>query len=383
MEISNRIKQELKITIMIYKRIHLAIPLCIALALCGCMKAQAKEMYKPQGGINISPAKSGGGGDVSMITIGNLKEIYLAGGCFWGVEGYFRRIAGVVETDTGYANGTTGTTDYQQIHGTDHAETVKITYNSGVIALEELLEHYFRIIDPLSVNKQGNDIGRQYRTGIYYTDKADAPVIQAFLKRMQARYTRPIAVETAPLRNFVLAEEYHQDYLEKNPNGYCHINLNLASVPLHDEAQFQTPDAKQLKERLTPLQYSVTQEKATERPFTSEYDKFDGKGIYVDIVTGKPLFSSSDKYDAGCGWPSFTKPITSQAVDFTRDSSHGMERVEVTSKTGGAHLGHVFDDGPQDKTGLRYCINGASLRFVPYGEMDAAGYGDYKQYVTD
>ena len=150
-----------------------------------------------------------------------------------------------------------------------------------------------------------------------------------------------------------------------------------------DETKFQTPELKRLKEQLTPLQYSVTQEKATERPFTSEYDKFEKKGIYVDIVTGKPLFSSSDKYDAGCGWPSFTKPITSQAVDFSHDGSHGMSRVEVTSKTGGAHLGHVFDDGPQDKTGLRYCINGASLRFVPYEEMDAAGYGAYKQYVTD
>ena len=360
---------------IIYKRIHLAAPLCIALALCSCVKAQAGERHKPQ-----NESKNRG---TAMITAGNIKEIYLAGGCFWGVEGYFRRIAGVVETDTGYANGTTNTTNYQQIHGTDHAETVKITYNTGVISLEELLEHYFRIIDPVSVNKQGNDVGRQYRTGIYYTDKKDVPVIQAFLKRMQTHYARPIAVETEPLRNFVLAEDYHQDYLEKNPNGYCHINLSLASVPLHNETKFKMPDAKQIKERLTPLQYSVTQEKATERPFTSEYDKFDRKGIYVDIVTGKPLFSSSDKYDAGCGWPSFTKPITSQAVDFTHDSSHGMNRVEVTSKTGGAHLGHVFDDGPQDKTGLRYCINGASLRFVPYEEMDAAGYGDYKQYVTD
>ena len=368
---------------MVHKRIHLAVPLCIALTLCSCGKAQAEEKHKLRDESNTQPTKNIGNGGSSMVTAGNIKEIYLAGGCFWGVEGYFRRIAGVVETDTGYANGTTDTTDYQRIHGTDHAETVKITYNTGVIALEELLEHYFRIIDPLSVNKQGNDVGRQYRTGIYYTDKKDAPVIQAFLKRMQAKYARPLAVETEPLRNFVLAEDYHQDYLEKNPNGYCHINLNLASVPLHDEAKFQAPDAKKIKERLTPLQYSVTQEKATARPFTSEYDKFEGKGIYVDVVTGKPLFSSSDKYDAGCGWPSFTKPITSQAVDFTPDGSHGMNRVEVTSKTGGAHLGHVFDDGPQDKTGLRYCINGASLRFVPYEEMDAAGYGEYKQYVTN
>ena len=223
---------------MIYKRIHLAVSLWIVLTLCSCVKAQAGERHKPQNRSNTRPTQTIENGGSSMVTAGNTKEIYLAGGCFWGVEGYFRRIAGVVETDTGYANGTTDTTNYQQIHGTDHAETVKIRYNTGVVALEELLEHYFRIIDPLSVNKQGNDVGRQYRTGIYYTDKKDVPVIQAFLKRMQAKYARPIAVETAPLRNFVLAEEYHQDYLEKNPNGYCHINLNLASVPLHDEAQF-------------------------------------------------------------------------------------------------------------------------------------------------
>ena len=196
---------------------YLLVPFYIATVLCGCTKAQAKEIYKPQNGI-----KNGG---ASMITAGNIKEIYLAGGCFWGVEGYFSRITGVIETDTGYANGKTETTSYQQIHGTDHAETVKITYNTGVIALEELLEHYFRIIDPLSVNKQGNDTGRQYRTGIYYTDKKDAPVIKTFLKRMQAQYSRPIAVEAEPLRHFVVAEEYHQDYLKKNPNGYCYINL--------------------------------------------------------------------------------------------------------------------------------------------------------------
>jgi len=360
---------------MFYKQRRLFLSICVAVMICGCMKAQTREIRKPQQEI-----KNGG---PFMITAGNVKEIYLAGGCFWGVEGYFSRIAGVLETDTGYANGMSDTTSYREIHDTDHAETVKITYNSGVIGLEELLAHYFRIIDPLSVNKQGNDAGRQYRTGIYYVDKADAPVIQAFMKRMQQNYSRPLAVETEPLRHFIRAEEYHQDYLKKNPGGYCHIDLNLASVPLHDEGKFQKPDQTQLKERLTSLQYSVTQEKATERPFTSEYDTFEGKGIYVDIVTGKPLFSSSDKYDAGCGWPSFTKPITSQAVAFAEDGSHGMNRVEVTSKTGGAHLGHVFDDGPQDKTGLRYCINGASLRFVPYEEMDAAGYGEYKQYVTD
>ena len=349
---------------------------CSAFSLWGCMNAQAKE----HGRTHQTAVPKGG---KSVLTQGNVQEIYLAGGCFWGVEGYFSRISGVVDTDTGYANGKTAAASYQVLHETDHAETVKIRYNSGVIGLEELLAHYFRIIDPLSVNKQGNDTGRQYRTGIYYTNKADEPVIKAFLNRMQAQYERPIAVEVEPLRHFVLAEDYHQDYLQKNPNGYCHINLHLAEVPLYEDRRFAPADVQKAKDKLTPLQYSVTQEKATERPFTSEYDKFEQKGIYVDIVTGKPLFSSSDKYDAGCGWPSFTKPITSEAVDFTQDQSHGMSRIEVTTKNAGTHLGHVFDDGPRDKTGLRYCINGASLRFIPYDQMDSEGYGDFKQYVRD
>lgn len=313
---------------------------------------------------------------------GTVKEIYLAGGCFWGVEGYFSQLNGVVETDTGYANGNTEHTSYQELHETDHAETVKIKYLSGVIGLQELLLHYFRIIDPVSVNRQGNDAGRQYRTGIYYTDKNDLPTIMTVLHEKQKEYREPLAVETAPLQHFVRAEEYHQDYLKKNPYGYCHIDLALAQQPLYDVSRFTVPDDEVLKNQLTPLQYEVTRQKATERPFSSEYDAFDSEGIFVDIVTGQPLFSSRDKYDAGCGWPSFTKPITADAVGFMRDSSLGMERIEVLSSAGNSHLGHVFDDGPQDSTALRYCINGASLRFIPYAEMDAEGYGDYKQYVA-
>ena len=183
------------------------------------------------------------------------------------------------------------------------------------------------------------------------------------------------------MQNFILAEDYHQDYLDKNPGGYCHIDLTLARKPLYDESRFKAPSKAELKKKLTDEQYRVTQEKATERPFTSRYDQFEGKGIYVDIVTGKPLFSSTDKYDAGCGWPSFTKPITTQALQYLDDKSHGMQRTEVVSLTGGAHLGHVFDDGPQDKGGKRYCINGASLKFIALENMEAEGYGDYIPYV--
>lgn len=311
----------------------------------------------------------------------NLTEIYLGGGCFWGTQGYFDLINGVVYSEVGYANGVSDQTSYNQIARTDHAEVVRLKFDANRVDINEILEHYFRIIDPFSINKQGNDIGRQYRTGIYYSDDKLKSVIEDFISRKQAKFTKPIAVEIEPLKNYIKAEEYHQKYLDKNPNGYCHIDLNLASKPLYDESKFKIPSLSELKEKLSDLAFKVTQEKATERPYSSQYDKFDERGIYVDIVSKKPLFSSSDKYDAGCGWPSFTKPITTDAASYHRDLSHGMERIEVTSRQSGSHLGHVFDDGPMDKGGLRYCINGASLEFIPYDEMDKRGYSEYKVYV--
>ncbi|WP_096019268.1 peptide-methionine (R)-S-oxide reductase MsrB [Campylobacter lanienae] len=311
----------------------------------------------------------------------NLKEIYLGGGCFWGTQGYFDRIKGVEFTQVGYANGKSKDTSYYEISNTDHAEVVRVKFNANVVDINEILEHYFRIIDPFSINKQGNDIGRQYRTGIYYNDESLKPIIIEFIRAKQAKFDKKIAVEIEPLKNYVEAEEYHQKYLEKNPNGYCHIDLNLANKPLYDESKFKLPSKDELKNTLSDLEYRVTQEKATERPYSSKYDKFDERGIYVDIVSKKPLFSSSDKYDAGCGWPSFTKPITTDATSYNRDLSYGMDRIEVTSRQSGSHLGHVFDDGPSDKGGLRYCINGASLEFIPYDEMDKRGYSEYKVYV--
>ncbi|WP_096013466.1 peptide-methionine (R)-S-oxide reductase MsrB [Campylobacter lanienae] len=311
----------------------------------------------------------------------NLKEIYLGGGCFWGTQGYFDRIKGVEFTQVGYANGKSKDTSYYEINNTDHAEVVRVKFNANVVDINEILEHYFRIIDPFSINKQGNDIGRQYRTGIYYNDESLKPIIIEFIRAKQAKFDKKIAVEIEPLKNYVEAEEYHQKYLEKNPNGYCHIDLNLANKPLYDESKFKLPTKEELKKNLSDLEYRVTQEKATERPYSSKYDKFDERGIYVDIVSKKPLFSSSDKYDAGCGWPSFTKPITTDATSYNRDLSYGMDRIEVTSRQSGSHLGHVFDDGPSDKGGLRYCINGTSLEFIPYDEMDKRGYSEYKVYV--
>lgn len=316
------------------------------------------------------------GTDIDMSNIKNRNEIYLAGGCFWGVEGYFKKIPGVLDTSVGYANGKTKDTTYRKVKETDHSEAVKVIYDEDRVSLQELLEHYFRIIDPTSVNKQGNDRGRQYRTGIYYTNRNDKLVIDEIIRQKQEEYSEKISVEVEPLNNFVLGEDYHQDYLDKNPGGYCHINLALADEPLDTKGKVIDKDQKELKENLTEEQYKVTQEDKTERAFTSEFDDFYEEGIYVDVVSGEPLFSSRDKYDAGCGWPSFTKPIDSN-INYKSDNSFNMSRVEVRSKSGDSHLGHVFNDGPKDKGGARYCINGASLRFIPLSKMKEEGYGDY------
>ena len=307
------------------------------------------------------------------------RVLYLAGGCFWGVEGYFSRLNGVIDTEVGYINGKTDQTSYQDLKVTDHAEAIKLTYDANKISLEELLDHYFRIIDPTSLDKQGNDRGRQYRTGIYSDDEEVLEKAKEYIEARQADYDKKIVVEVERVNNYILAEDYHQDYLEKNPGGYCHVDLSLADQPLYKS--YEKKSDEELKNELTDLEYQVTQEAATERPFSSEYDDFDQKGIYVDKTTGQALFSSRDKYDAGCGWPSFTRPISSYAVDYKEDRSHGMNRVEVKSTDGDAHLGHVFEDGPKDEGGLRYCINRAALKFIPYEDMDDQGYGEFKKFV--
>jgi len=310
-----------------------------------------------------------------------MAEIYLAGGCFWGLEDYFSRIEGVKKTTVGYANGQVESTNYQLIHQTDHAETVHLIYDEKRVSLREILLYYFRVIDPLSVNKQGNDVGRQYRTGVYYTNQADKAVIEQVFAEQEKQLGQKIAVELEPLRHYVLAEDYHQDYLKKNPGGYCHINVNDAYQPLVDPGQYEKPTDAELKEQLTQEQYQVTQHSATERPFHNAYNATFEEGIYVDVTTGEPLFFAGDKFESGCGWPSFSRPIAREVLRYYEDKSHGMERIEVRSRSGNAHLGHVFTDGPESAGGLRYCINSAALRFIPKEKMEAEGYAYLLQYM--
>lgn len=304
----------------------------------------------------------------------DLKDIYLAGGCFWGVQAYLDKIPGVINTQVGYANGKTQKPTYEQVcsQKTGHAETVRVQYDPEKISLEHLLKIFFEIINPVSLNKQGGDKGTQYRTGIYYTLPEDKETAQKVIDEEQKKYSQPIVTELKTIENYYPAENYHQKYLEKNPNGYCHIDLSGA-----DKYKKLLKSKEELKKILTPVAYNVTQENGTEAPFSGEYNDFFEKGIYVDVVSGEVLFSSEDKFKSSCGWPSFSKPVGD--VEEKEDLTRGMIRTEVRSKKGDSHLGHVFDDGPKDKGGLRYCINSAALKFIPLKNLEQEGYGEYKK----
>ena len=306
--------------------------------------------------------------------------IYLAGGCFWGLEKLMQSIPGVTDAVSGYANGT-GEEDanYQTVvkGQTGFRETVKVTYDPEQVSLDALLLAYFYVIDPTVENRQGNDVGSQYQTGVYYEDDASREIVER-VAALERRRREKFVVEIGPLVNFFPAEEYHQDYLDKNPNGYCHIpraEIELFSRLRIDPGDYQKPAAEAIRDKLTDEQYRVTQENATESPFQNEFWNQFEKGIYVDIVTGEPLFSSTDKFESSCGWPAFSKPIEEPAVVELPDDSHGMHRTEVRSRAGDSHLGHVFTGDRESPNGVRYCINSAALRFIPYARLEAEDYG--------
>ena len=285
-----------------------------------------------------------------------LNVIYLAGGCFWGVEAYISRLKGVNQTEVGYANGNDLAPTYEKVSRgkTGHAECVKLTYNPLIITLDEILENFFKIINPYTKNKQGNDIGTQYRTGIYWQDDLQKDIVLNFLKEKQKVSPKNIVVEAKQITCFFTAEEYHQKYLEKNPQGYCHVDLNLI-----DDKEF---------EHLSDEEYKITQLSMTERPFSGKYNDFFEDGVYVDVVNGEVLFSSKDKFKSNCGWPSFSKPINEKVITKNRDFSYGHTRVEVRSAKSNSHLGHVFNNGPGGSK--RYCINSAALKFIPKDEVE-------------
>lgn len=257
---------------------------------------------------------------------------------------------------------------------------MQITFNPDIFSYNQLLDVYWQQIDPTDPGGQFHDRGDSYRTAIFYHNEEQKRLAEASKQALaeSGRFNKPIVTEILPATEFYPAEEYHQDYHKKNPFRYKMYRMGSGRDAFIKQAWNDDQKEAELKKRLTPMQYHVTQNNGTEPPFQNEYWDQEREGIYVDIVSGEPLFSSLDKYDAGCGWPSFTKPIDKTRIKEELDLSHNMARTEVRSKNADSHLGHVFEDGPPDKGGLRYCINSAALRFIPKEDLEKEGYGEYE-----
>ena len=311
-----------------------------------------------------------------------IKKAIFAGGCFWCMVKPFDELPGIISIVAGYTGGHIENPTYEEVcaHSTGHVEAVEITYDEDKMPYRELVEIFFRSIDPTDPEGQFHDRGETYHTAIFYQDEVQKEVAEKYKKELEKTgyFDKPIVVPIKPAMPFYEAEEYHQDYYKKNPLRYRLYYKGSGREKFIKDKWYRNPyDKEELKKRLNDLQYRVTQENATEAPFINEYDGHFEEGIYVDMVSGKPLFSSKDKFNSGCGWPAFSKPIIQNAVYDKEYTSHGMHRIEVRSSHADSHLGHVFEDGPRELGGLRYCINSAALRFIPKDRMEEEGYGSY------
>lgn len=317
-----------------------------------------------------------------------------AGGCFWCMEPPFENLEGVIDVVAGYTGGELENPTYYQVASgqTGHLEAVQITYDPQTITYQELVDIYWRQIDPTDAGGAFVDRGKQYTSAIFYHNQEQREVAERSKQELEesGRFQEPIVTEIRPYEVFYMAEEYHQDYFKKKSEAYKRYKAGSGreetlsqiwgdedpTAKEGKEGAYQKPSDEELKAALTELQYYVTQENGTEPAFNNAYWDNKQLGIYVDVVSGQPLFSSLDKFQSGTGWPSFTQPIEPDAVVEVKDASHGMMRTEVRSSLADSHLGHVFNDGPQP-TGLRYCINSAALRFIPVEDMEEEGYGKY------
>ncbi|WP_214759212.1 peptide-methionine (S)-S-oxide reductase MsrA [Exiguobacterium sp. s146] len=311
-----------------------------------------------------------------------MAKATFAGGCFWCMVKPFHKYEGVERVISGYTGGHVDNPTYQQVcsETTGHLEAIEVTFDPDVISYEELLRIYWRQIDPTDGGGQFNDRGESYRPAIFYHSEEQRVAAERSKQEIEdsGRFDRPIEVEIRAAKTFWEAEDYHQDYYKKNPFRYEMYRVGSGRAKFVKEAWSDKKLQKELKDRLTPMQYKVTQENGTEPPFQNEYWDEEREGLYVDVIDGTPLFTSRDKFQSNCGWPSFSRPIEEKRVDMNMDTTHHMVRTEVRSKRADSHLGHLFDDGPKELGGLRYCINSAALRFIPKEELESAGYGEYK-----
>lgn len=339
------------------------------------------------------------------MTIADLDQRYskiiLAGGCFWCTEGEYNHAPGIVKAISGYTGGTKENPTYEEVGAGigGHREAVLVYYEPTIISIEGLLQKYWKHIDPTDEGGQFADRGHQYTTAIYYYTDEQKLAAEKSKKEIDdsKKFNKPVATEILAAAKFYPAEEYHQDYKDKNPVRYNYyregsgrnefIRLHwqdgsTTTSPISNiDNQYTKLSDDEIKKILTDEQYKVTQKNGTERPFQNKYWNNEEVGIYVDIVSGEPLFLSTDKFDSGTGWPSFVKPVTDDVVTLHEDNSIFSTRTEVRSKIADSHLGHVFPDGPSDRGGQRYCMNSASLRFVPLSEMEKEGYGKYVSMV--
>ena len=320
-----------------------------------------------------------------QVSWSDSSRAYFAWGCFWCMEGIFESQAWVIEAISGYAEWSQEDANYERVSAgiTAHREAVEVVYNSSLISFERLVELYYTQIDPTQADGQFADRGLRYTTAIYYQNEDEKRIIEEARTSLEdsKKFDKPIAVQTIPFTTFFAAEEYHQDYYKKSSLRY-NLYKKWSGREWYIENTWWKELSKltqdDLKSKLTPIQYKVTQEEWTEPPFQNEYNDNKKPGIYVDIVDGTPLYSSLDKYDSGTGWPSFTRPIDPNAVKFEEDKKLFSTRIEVRSKNADSHLGHVFDDGPEDKWGKRYCMNSAALRFIPLEDLEKEWYGEYR-----